>query len=65
MHRILLFPAITSSTPVEGPVAGVTVTVKGTTIGTITDVDGKYTVSVPGSATTLVFYLCGDEKGRD
>ncbi len=39
---------------------GVSVVVKGTTIGTITDVDGKYTLSgVPEDATTLVFSFVG------
>ncbi len=39
---------------------GVSVVVKGTTIGTITDVDGKYTLSgVPEDAKTLVFSFVG------
>ncbi|RKD92789.1 SusC/RagA family TonB-linked outer membrane protein [Mangrovibacterium diazotrophicum] len=38
---------------------GVSVSVKGTTIGTITDIDGKYTIYVPESATTLVFSFVG------
>ena len=38
---------------------GVSVSVKGTMIGTITDIDGKYTISVPESATTLVFSFVG------
>ena len=39
---------------------GVSVIVKGTTIGTITDVDGKYTLSgVPENAKTLVFSFVG------
>ncbi len=42
------------------PLPGVSVVVKGTTIGTITDVDGKYTLSgVPEDATTLVFSFVG------
>ncbi len=41
---------------------GVSVVVKGTTIGTVTDFDGRYTISVPGSATTLVFSFVGMEK---
>ncbi|HAZ04551.1 MAG: SusC/RagA family TonB-linked outer membrane protein [Bacteroidetes bacterium GWF2_42_66] len=41
------------------PLPGVTVVVKGTTNGTITDFDGKYTLaSVPGDAT-LVFSFVG------
>ncbi len=41
------------------PLPGVTVVVKGTTNGTITDVDGKYTLQVPASAKTLVFSMVG------
>src|SRR5512138_2502731 len=38
---------------------GVNVTVKGTTIGAITASDGKYVISAPTSATTLVFSFIG------
>ena len=38
---------------------GVAVTVKGTTQGVITDVDGKYTISVDEKARTLVFSYIG------
>ncbi len=41
------------------PVPGVTVVVKGTTVGTITDVDGKYFLKVPADAKTLVFSMVG------
>ncbi len=41
------------------PVIGASVVVKGTTLGTATDVDGKYTLNVPSSATTLVFSFIG------
>ncbi len=37
------------------PLSGVSVTVKGTTIGTVTGADGTYRLSVPSSARTLVF----------
>ena len=53
---------VTSSVEGEGPIPGVTVQVKGTTIGTITDVNGKYTLSVPENATTLVFSYIGMKK---
>jgi len=45
----------------DGALPGVTVTVKGVTgVGTITDFDGKYTLTgVPASATTLVFTFVG------
>ncbi|HUX95666.1 MAG TPA: SusC/RagA family TonB-linked outer membrane protein [Bacteroidales bacterium] len=50
---------VTSSVEGEGPIPGVTVQVKGTTIGAITDANGKYTIAVPSSATTLVFSYIG------
>jgi TonB-linked SusC/RagA family outer membrane protein len=41
------------------PVAGSTVQVKGTTSGTLTDVNGKYSLPVPQNSTTLVFSYIG------
>ena len=41
------------------PVIGASVVVKGTTIGTATDVDGKYSLNVPSSATTLEISFIG------
>jgi TonB-linked SusC/RagA family outer membrane protein len=41
------------------PVIGVTVVVKGTTLGTLTDGDGKFTLSIPKTAQTLVFSFVG------
>ena len=38
---------------------GVNVFVKGTTIGVATDIDGKYEISVPEDAATLVFSFMG------
>ncbi|MBX2964637.1 MAG: von Willebrand factor type A domain-containing protein [Cyclobacteriaceae bacterium] len=39
--------------------SGVTVTLKGTTTGTITDVHGKYTIKIPANGGTLVFSSIG------
>jgi TonB-linked SusC/RagA family outer membrane protein len=50
---------VSSSVEGEGPIPGVTVQVKGTTIGTTTDVNGKYTLNVPENATTLIFSYIG------
>ena len=50
---------VTSAVEGEGPIPGVTVQVKGTTIGAITDVNGKYTITAPQNATTLVFSYIG------
>lgn len=38
---------------------GVNVLVKGTTIGTITDIDGNYTINVPNEEDTLIFSSVG------
>lgn len=38
---------------------GVSVVVKGTTIGTVTDAEGNYSISVPASAQTLLFTFIG------
>ena len=50
---------ITSGVEGEGPIPGVTVQVKGTTLGAITDVNGRYSINVPADATTLVFSYIG------
>lgn len=41
------------------PVPGVSVQVKGTTIGVATNVDGKYTLAVPTTSTTLLYSFIG------
>lgn len=42
-----------------GSLPGVSILVKGTTIGTTTDADGDYTISVPDDNNTLVFSFVG------
>ncbi len=42
----------------QGALPGVTVTIKGTTIGTITDAAGKYSIDAPGTGT-LIFSFIG------
>ena len=47
-------------TDTEGePLPGVTVIVKGTTIGTVTDIDGNYVLEVPADAEILSFSFIG------
>ncbi|HEY5511531.1 MAG TPA: TonB-dependent receptor [Prolixibacteraceae bacterium] len=41
------------------PLPGVSIVVKGTTIGVISDMDGNYTLSIPSDAKTLVFSFVG------
>ncbi len=43
----------------ESPLPGVNVIVKGTAIGTITDVDGAYQIAVPKDAKSLLFSYIG------
>ncbi len=45
--------------PSGQPVPGVTIVVKGTTIGTITDVDGRYSLTNVSSNATLIFSFVG------
>ncbi|GJM27438.1 MAG: SusC/RagA family TonB-linked outer membrane protein [Cyclobacteriaceae bacterium] len=44
------------------PLPGVNVIIKGTTNGTVTDLDGRYQVEVPGNETVLVFSYVGFVK---
>ena len=41
------------------PMVGASILVKGTTTGTVTDIDGKYSLNVPDGANTLVFSFAG------
>ena len=49
---------ITSGTDNE-PLPGATVLVKGTTTGTVTDIDGKYVLVVPQDKDVLVYTFLG------
>ena len=42
------------------PVIGANVVVKGTTVGTVTDINGKYTINVPSSTSIIVFSFIGN-----
>jgi len=62
----LLAQAQTISGTVTGsedgvPIPGVSVFVKGTTVGTVTQVDGTYTLNVPQDAEVIVFSFVGLE----
>jgi len=43
----------------NSPLPGVNVVVKGTSTGTITNSDGRYTINVPNGASTIVFSFIG------
>lgn len=40
-----------------GPVAGANITIKGSSIGTVTDMDGRFTLDVPEQSTLVVSYI--------
>jgi hypothetical protein len=61
-QTIVITGTVTSSVQGEGVIPGVTVTVKGTTFGAITDVNGKYSITAPQNATTLVFSYIGMKR---
>ena len=52
---------VTSTEDGKG-IPGVSVIVKGTTVGTLTNIDGQYSLNVPKEATTLVFSFVGMKK---
>ena len=51
---------ITADDPMGLP--GVNVLLKGTTVGTVTDIDGNYSINVPNGNGILVFSMIGFEK---
>jgi len=58
-QTVVITGTVTSSVAGEGVIPGVAVLVKSTTIGTQTDVNGRYTITVPANATTLQFQFIG------
>ncbi|RXF68634.1 TonB-dependent receptor [Arcticibacter tournemirensis] len=44
------------------PLPGVSVKVKGSTLGTVTNIQGKYSIDVPGARSVLVFSFVGFEN---
>lgn len=49
----------------HAPLPGVTVRLKGTTVGTSTDMDGKYTLNLPEGDHVLVFSMVGMESREE
>ncbi|MGB8490913.1 MAG: SusC/RagA family TonB-linked outer membrane protein [Bacteroidales bacterium] len=58
-QTITISGTVVSSVEEEGALPGVSVSVKGTTTGITTDLNGKYTLTVPSDATTLIFSYIG------
>lgn len=46
-------------TDADAPLPGVSILIKGTNTGTITDIDGQYSISVPDAQSVLVFSYLG------
>ena len=55
---------IVTGTDSSKVIYGATVTVKGTATGTFTNDQGKYTLIVPASATTLIFSSAGTKHWK-
>jgi TonB-dependent SusC/RagA subfamily outer membrane receptor len=60
-QTVVITGTVSSSVAGEGPIPGVAVLVKGTTIGASTDVNGRYSLTVPTTATTIEFKFIGME----
>ena len=58
-QTVVITGTVTSSVEEEGPIPGVSIVVKGTTIGTTTHGDGTYSITVPQGSTTLIFQFIG------
>ncbi len=43
------------------PLPGATILIKGTTVGTVSDVDGRYSISIPANGNILVYSFVGYE----
>ena len=59
MAQTVQITGLVTSSEDGQPLPGASVTVKGTTVGTVTDFQGKYTLSVPSSAQILAFSFVG------
>lgn len=58
-QTIVITGTVSSAAPGEGPIPGAAVRVKGTTVGAMTDVNGKYSINAPQVSTTLQFSFLG------
>jgi TonB-linked SusC/RagA family outer membrane protein len=58
-QTVVITGTVTSSVQGEGPIPGVAIVVKGTTIGTTSHAEGDYSITVPQGATTLIFQFIG------
>ena len=53
---------VTDASDGDEPLMGVSVTLKGNTVGVSTDIDGKYAIDVPNDKSVLVFSYVGMKK---
>jgi TonB-linked SusC/RagA family outer membrane protein len=61
-QTIVITGTVTSAIQGEGVIPGVTIQVKGTTLGAVTDAYGKYSLTAPKDATALIFSYIGMKK---
>ena len=59
MAQTVIRGTVTSAEEGGGPIPGVTVVVQGTTVGTTTDANGQYSVTVVDVNATLIFSFIG------
>ncbi|HRR94278.1 MAG TPA: carboxypeptidase-like regulatory domain-containing protein, partial [Bacteroidales bacterium] len=59
MAQTVQITGTVTSSEDNSPMPGVSVVVKGTTIGTITDAQGKYVLNAPANAQALLFSFVG------
>lgn len=59
LSQTVQITGIVTSSQDGSPIPGVAVTVPGTTIGVVTDVNGRYTLNVPTTATSLQYSFLG------
>ena len=58
-QTIVITGTVSSSTPGEGAIPGAAVRAKGTSIGVLTDLNGKYSITVPQNVTILQISFLG------
>ncbi len=61
--KITVIGTVTDASNGE-PYPGVNVIIEGTSIGTITDINGKYTINVPSKQSVLLFTAIGFQKEK-
>ncbi len=66
MAQVNIIKGIVTAADTKETLPGATIVIKGTTIGTVTDLDGKYSITVKTDKAVLVFSYVGynTQRGR-